>query len=153
MLSFITLNKEIILFSISVSGFILSLYNFFNDRRRIELSYTLRQDSNSENLIFIGIISNPSKIPNSIVMISFMLNGERIDVSRYHAGGFDMGHTHQSSALTPLEFGKSIPVGSTIAFQEVLKLEDVLSGDKLTMILKTANYKKKFDLKIKTTFS
>ncbi|MDT2530355.1 hypothetical protein [Enterococcus raffinosus] len=152
MFSFFISNKEIILFSISVSGFILSLYNLFNDRRRMKLSYTLQPDSKSKRLIFIGIVSNPSKIPNSIVLYSFRLNGIRIDTSRYHAGGFDMGHFHQKSVLTPIEFGKSIPVGSTIAFQDVLKLKSFTPDDNLVLHVKTANYTKSFKLKMKEHF-
>lgn len=152
MFSFLISKKEIVLYLISISGFILSLYNLFNNQRRIKLSYTLQSDSKSERLIFTGILSNPSRNPNSIVLYSFTLNGKRIDTSHYHAGGFDMGHFHKGSNLTPIEFGRILPVGSAMAFQDVLKLKSFSPHDDLVLQVKTANYTKRFKLKIKQFF-
>jgi hypothetical protein len=152
MLSFILKNKELILFLISISGFSLSLYNFFNDRKRLTLSYTLLADQKSKRLIMTGILSNPSKTPNSIVMSSFYLNGNRIETSRYHDGGFDMGSFHRSSRLHPIEFAKALPGGSAIAFQEILKIESITPNDKLVFHMQTANYSKKYGLKLKDSF-
>ncbi|MEW7916546.1 hypothetical protein [Enterococcus avium] len=153
MSNFLIAHKDFITLIIAIGGFCLSLYNFLKDRRKITLSYSLVKNAKSNRLILTGVIANPSKTSNSIIDCLFFYNDQEVVRSRYHDGGFDMGHFHRPSIFVPLSSTQPISPGSSIAFSEVLKLEDVLSGDKLTMILKTANYKKKFNLKIKTTFS
>lgn len=152
MINFLTNNREIITLLIAICGLALSLYNFFKDKRKFKLYYILEKNEKSNRLILTGILTNPSKNPNSIIECVFLYNGEKVDCSRYFSGGFDMGHFHKPSIFSPIELTQSVPPGSSIAFSEVLKLKDLLPGDRLIMLMKTANYQKKFHLKIKDSF-
>lgn len=144
--------KDQVLFFIAIAGFLLSLYNFFHDSRRIKLIYTLIPDKNSNRLMFFGILSNPSKTPNSVVSYSYFLNDKRVKTSTYHDKGFDMGTFHKNSIFSPLELAANLPVGGTIPFQDVLKIESLSSADTLILEIKTANYSKKFNLKLRESF-
>lgn len=128
---------------ISISGFLLSLYNLFKDKRKITLSYFLVKNDKSNRMILTGVIANPSKMPNSIIECTYLYNGNKIDCSHYHDNGFDMGSFHKSSLLTPIPLTQEISPGSSVAFSEVLKIKDILPGEKLVMVIRTANYQKK----------
>ncbi|WP_426555697.1 hypothetical protein [Enterococcus faecium] len=45
-----------------------------------------------------------------------------------------------------------ISPGYSVAFSEVLDMKDILPGEKLVMVIRTANYQKKFKLKLKDSF-
>ncbi len=137
---------------ISISGFFLSLYNLFKDKRKITLSYFLVKHDKSNRMILTGVIANPSKMPNSIIECTYLYNGNKIDCSHYHDNGFDMGSFHKSSLLSPIPLAQEISPGYSVAFSEVLKMKDILPGEKLVMVIRTANYQKKFKLKLKDSF-
>lgn len=127
---------------ISISGFFLSLYNLFKDKRKITLSYFLVKHDRSNRMILTGVIANPSKMPNSIIECTYLCNGNKIDCSHYHDNGFDMGSIHKSSPLSPIPLAQEISPGYSVAFSEVLDMKDILPGEKLVMVIRTANYQK-----------
>ncbi|HFU5561445.1 TPA: hypothetical protein ACH6EV_002991, partial [Enterococcus faecium] len=111
-----------------MSGFFLSLYNLFKDKRKITLSYFLVKHDRSNRMILTGVIANPSKMPNSIIECTYLYNGKKINCSHYHANGFDMGSIHKSSLLSPIPLAQAISPGYSVAFSEVLDMKDILPG-------------------------
>lgn len=93
-------------------------------------------------MILTGVIANPSKMPNSIIECTYLYNGKKINCSHYHANGFDMGSIHKSSLLSPIPLAQAISPGYSVAFSEVLDMKDILPGEKLVMVIRTANYQK-----------
>lgn len=145
-----TITKEQITFVFAFVGFVLSLYNFWRDSRKIKMSYKFIKDKNN-NYQFLGIVSNPSKSPNSVISYSFFDGSKELRVAKADGKGFNADHFYQPSKVQPLKIGDPLPVGSSLLFGALL-LEKNITRRYIKLKFKTANYRKTFWIKIKDDF-
>lgn len=142
--------KEQITFLFAFVAFILSLYNFRKDSRKVKLTYRFFQSEHG-GYELVGFLSNPSKNPNSIISYSFFKDGVPIETAKHDGKGYNLKKCYVPSKISPIESTTVLANGSSIIFGSYL-FTDLNSNDKIKMELITANYKKTFKIKIKDEF-